>query len=141
MRSNAEALRRFLVEQFYDVDVFINAMKRGEVDIFDPEIVYEDAELPDHVGEVYRGYERVLHSAETWREGGGHMTLELSEIVGQGDELVSIHTLHVKTDHAGIELDGPVAYHWTFRNGKVVHLRGYGVPEEALAAAGLRAAT
>lgn len=135
MARNADTLRQFLVETFYDIDVFIDAMRRGEVELFAPDIVYEDANLPDHIGERYEGHERVLKAAERWREGSEVLTLTLDEVIGEGDDLVSVHQLHTQTE--GIELDGPVAYHWRFRDGKVVHLQSFRSRAEALASAGL----
>jgi len=38
----------------------------------------------------------------------------------------------------GIELDGPLAYLWTFRGGKIVYFRSYIDPEQALESGGLR---
>jgi ketosteroid isomerase-like protein len=66
------------------------------------------------------------------------MTIELEEIVGTGDRLVSLHRVSAKTRHTGIEFSGPVAYEWTFRNGKVIHFQSFRDRNEALEAAGLR---
>jgi ketosteroid isomerase-like protein len=65
------------------------------------------------------------------------MTIELEEILGSGDRLVSIHRVSGKAGHTGIEFSGPVAYQWTFRNGKVIHFQSFRDPSEALEAAGL----
>jgi hypothetical protein len=82
--------------------------------IFDPEVAYEDTTLPDHIGDVYRGYDGLARAAERWLEPYESLTIELERIVGTGDRLVSIHQA------------------WTFRNGKVVHLCSYRDPAEAL---------
>ena len=65
------------------------------------------------------------------------LTIELERIVGEGDRLVSIHRARSRARHTGIEFEGPLAYVWTFRDGKVIHLRSYLDPAEALEAAGL----
>jgi ketosteroid isomerase-like protein len=51
---------------------------------------------------------------------------------------VSIHRVRGRARYSGIEDEGPAAYVWTFRNGKVVHFRSYRDPDEALEAAGLQ---
>jgi hypothetical protein len=135
MSRNADALRRFLVDCFCDIDVFIDAMRQGEVELFDADMVYEDANLPDHIGEIYRGHDRILLAAERWREGSERLRLTLDEIIGDGDDIVSVHHLHAATE--GMELVGPVAYHWKFRAGRVVHLQSFRGREEALDVAGL----
>ena len=111
----------------------------GEMDmsILDPEVVYEDANLPDHIGETYRGHEGVARATERWLEAYEAVTVELERIVGTGDRLVSIHRARGRARYSGIEDEGRVAYAWTFRNGKVIHFQSYRDPSEALEAAGL----
>jgi ketosteroid isomerase-like protein len=104
----------------------------------DPDVVYEDANLPDHIGETYRGPEGILRAAERWADASETLTLELVRIVGSGDRFVSVHQSHSKARHSGMEFDGPLAYAWTFRDGRIVHLQSYRDPAEALEAAGLR---
>jgi ketosteroid isomerase-like protein len=125
---NAEKLRTFWA-----------AWKPGEeMDMsLDPEVVYEDANLPDHIGETYRGHEGVARATERWLEAYESVSLELERIVGVGDRLVSIHRARGRARYSGIEDEGPVAYAWTFRNGKVIHFQSYRDPAEALEAAGL----
>jgi hypothetical protein len=109
-RGNVENLRALLEE------MDLEAWRRGESDmsLLDPRVTYEDTTLPDHVGETYRGPEGVARATERWLEPYERLT------------------------YTGIEAEGPVAYLWTFRDGKVIHFRSYRDPDEALAAAGLR---
>jgi ketosteroid isomerase-like protein len=131
--GNVETLRAFL--EALDLE----AWRRGEGDmsLLDPQVAYEDTTLPDHVGETYRGPEGVARATERWLEPYERLTIELEQIVGAGDRLVSIHRVRGSARYTGIEAEGPVAYLWTFRDGKVIHFRSYRDPEEALAAAGL----
>ena len=109
-----------------------------DMSILDPKVTYQDANLPDHIGETYRGHEGVARATERWLEPYESVTIELERIVGRGDHLVSIHHARSKARYTGIEDEGPVAYTWTFRDGKVIHFRSYRDPAEALEAAGLR---
>jgi ketosteroid isomerase-like protein len=43
----------------------------------------------------------------------------------------------LKARYTGIEVESPVAYVWTFRKRKVIHIHAYSDPAEALEAAGL----
>jgi ketosteroid isomerase-like protein len=133
-RGNVENLRALLEE------MDLEAWRRGESDmsLLDPRVTYEDTTLPDHVGETYRGPEGVARATERWLEPYEELTIELEQIVGAGDRLVSIHRVWGRARYTGIEAEGPVAYLWTFRDGKVIHFRSYRDPEEALEAAGLR---
>jgi ketosteroid isomerase-like protein len=112
----------------------------GEMDmsILDPDVIYEDSNLPDHIGEAYRGHEGIARATGRWLESYESLTIELERIVGSGDRLVSIHRGRSKARYTGIEEEGPLAYLWTFRDGKVIHFRSYRKPAEALEAAGLR---
>jgi ketosteroid isomerase-like protein len=109
-----------------------------DMSLLDPEVTYEDRNLPDHVGEAYRGHAGVRRATERWLEPYEELMIDLEEVVGTGDRLVSIHHVRAKARHTGIEFEGPVAYQWTFRDGKVIYLRSYGDRDEALEAAGLR---
>jgi ketosteroid isomerase-like protein len=124
------------------VRAFWEAWTPGEelpMSIFDPGVAYEDSTLPDHVGETYRGHAGLTRAAERWLDPYESLKIELERIVGSGDRLVSIHHARAKARYSGIEDDGPLAYLWIFRDGKVIHLRSYRDPAEALAAAGLEA--
>jgi len=110
----------------------------SDLSFLDPEVTYEDGTLPDHIGETYRGHEGVARATARWIEPFASLTIELERIVGTGDQLVSIHHSRATARHTGIEFEGPLAYVYTFRDGKVIHFRSYRDPQEALEAAGLR---
>jgi ketosteroid isomerase-like protein len=135
--EDLEKLRGFL--EGWDPKATLEAWYRGEADIslLDPEIAYEDTILPDHVGETYHGYEGIARATERWLEPFERVTVELERIVGTGDRLVSIHHVEMKAEHTGLDFDMDLAYVWTFRDGKVIHLKSFWDPGEALEAAGL----
>jgi ketosteroid isomerase-like protein len=128
--ANAESLR-----------VFWDRWSRGEdnLSLLDPDVVFEDDNLPDHAGEAYHGHEGVMRATERWLEPFEYMNISLERIVGEGDRFVTVHQTHAKARHSGLEFEGPLAYAWTFRDGKVIHFRSYRDVDEALAAAGLEA--
>ena len=107
----------------------------GDMDmsLLDLEVEYEDSNLPDHAGEIYRGHEGVARATERWLEAYESLTLELERIAGTGDRLVSIHRARARARYTGIDEEGQLAYVWTFRDGKVIHFRSYRDPAEALA--------
>jgi ketosteroid isomerase-like protein len=144
--ENVASLRAFL-EDWSREPWTPEAWKRGEViemSFFDPEVVYEDTVLPDHVGEAYRGHDGVERAAKRWVEPQEWLLVELERIIEVGDHLVSVHRLRSKARHSGIEFDtrdagfSPLAYLWTFRDGKVIHFKSFLGVEPALEAAGLR---
>jgi ketosteroid isomerase-like protein len=118
---------------------FGKAWGSGEVDmsLLDPDVAYEDTILPDHIGETYHGHDGVARAMERWTEPYEELTVELERIVGDGEVLVSIHRVHSRAGHTGIQFDSLIAYLWQFQAGKVVLFRSYWEPSDALAAAGL----
>ena len=127
-QANVENLRSFLRSWSFDPS------RRRDVDLslLDPDVTFEDTALPDIVGERYSGHQGVIRATKRWIEAYEWMVIEFEEIVDAGDRLVSIHRVRAKARHTGIEFDYPVAYLWTFRNGKVIHFRGYTDPNQAL---------
>jgi ketosteroid isomerase-like protein len=139
-QENVERLRTFL--QSWGREAWtLEAWEGGgviDISLLDPEVVYEDQNLPDHVGEAYRGHEGIARAAKRWLEPNEWLLIELKQILGTGDRLVSIHRVRSKARHSGIEFDTPLAYAWTFRDGRIVHFQSFREPDEALEAAGLR---
>jgi ketosteroid isomerase-like protein len=76
---------------------------RGNFDLsmLDPEVVYEDTVLPDSAGETYQGPEGVVRGWTRWAEAWEEFTTEVEQIFDAGDQLVSIHTVHLQGKHSG----------------------------------------
>jgi ketosteroid isomerase-like protein len=107
------------------------------VALYAPDYVYEDAVLPDHAGESYRGLDGSLRAAETWIEPFEWFVVDLDRIIDAGERVVSLHRARGKMRHTGIEFESPLAYVFTFQDGKVVHERAFVDHAEALKAVGL----
>jgi ketosteroid isomerase-like protein len=136
-QENAENLRAFLETWGREPWTLETWQQAPMIDMsfFDPEVVYEDTTLPDHIGEAYRGHEGVLRAARRWVEPNEWLLVELKQVIEAGDRLVSIHHLRSKARYTGIEFELPLAYLWTFRDGKVIHFQSYLDPQRALEAA------
>jgi len=111
----------------------------ADLSLFDPEAVFEDDVLPDNAGETFHGHEGIARAVQRWSEPYESLTVELEQIVGTGDRLVSIHRIRARARYTGMDLDAPLAYVWTFQEGKVIHFRSFANPKQALNAAGLKA--
>lgn len=138
-QGNAERLRVFL-QAWSDAPWTREDLRRdglGDMSIFHPDVVYEDANLPDHAGEPYRGLGGIARATERWIEPFAWMRLELERIADGGEKVVSIHRWRAQARHTGIEFDAQLAYLWEFHGGQVIHFRSYIDPQAALRAAGL----
>jgi ketosteroid isomerase-like protein len=100
-----------------------------------PEITYEeDPRWPgsgtyrgkDEVAEAFEGYIDVFSS--------GEVTVE--EFVEVGDRLVALIRFNVVSAGGDVPLDHVWGYVCEARDGKLIRLRAYSDPEEALSAAG-----
>jgi ketosteroid isomerase-like protein len=105
--------------------------------LFAPDAVYEDAVLPDHAGEAYRGLDGFNRAAESWMQPFEWMLVELEEVIDADEFVVSLHRARGKMKHTEIEFESPLAYVYTFQDGKVVHQRAFVDHAEALTAVGL----
>jgi ketosteroid isomerase-like protein len=116
-----------------------DAWNQGDFDLsmLDPEVIFEETVLPDEAGETYRGHEGVLRAWRRWTEAWEEFTTELEQIVDAGERLVVICTVHLRGKHSGAPVTLRYAYLYTLRDGKVIHIRSYLNPADALEAAGL----
>ena len=131
VNENVEKLRVWL--KTWDLEALI----RGEIDFsfVDPDVTYEDAILPDHAGEVYRGQQALIHAAQVWLGPYETFSLGLERILDAGDCVVSIHRFRARARHTGIEFEEPLAWLFTLRAGKIIRWRAYRSADEALEAA------
>lgn len=106
--------------------------------LYAPDAVYEDAVLPDHVGESYRGLDGFVRAAEAWIEPLEWLLVELDQIIDADERVVSLHRARLKMRHTEIEFESPLAYIFTFQDGKVVHHRAFVDHAEALETVGLQ---
>jgi ketosteroid isomerase-like protein len=105
--------------------------------LYAPDAVYEDAVLPDHVGETYRGLDGFIRSGEEWIQPFEWLVVELEQIIDANERVVSLHRARAKALHTEIEFESPLAYVFTFQDGKVIHQRAFVDHAEALKAAGI----
>jgi ketosteroid isomerase-like protein len=108
--------------------------------LFAPDFVFVAdvaLESPDMAGQTYRGSEGFRRSIETYTEPFESVIFDFERIVGSGDRFVSIHRVRARARHTGISFEEQAAYLWTFRDGRIVHIRNFRDVAEALKAAGL----
>jgi len=101
-----------------------------------PEIVYEEDPRWPGSG-TYRGSDAVAGAFEGYVEvfGAGEITVE--DLVESGDLLVALIRFNVVSVAGDVPLDHVWGYVCEARDGRLVRLRAYWDPDEALAAAGV----
>jgi uncharacterized protein len=89
-------------------------------------------------GEPFRGHEGVREYLDAISDDWSQRAVELDRLIEAGDEVVLRGRFQARGRSSGVELDAPAAWVVTLRDGKVVRLRAYTDPEDALQAVGLR---
>jgi ketosteroid isomerase-like protein len=101
------------------------------------DVVYEDDVLPDHGGETYRGHAGILRAwaraIEPWED--SENVIEWAR--DAGEQVVSCHRVRGRGRASEIRVDFQYAYVWRFDGEKVVYVKSYRDPANALEAAGL----
>ena len=113
---------------------------RAELDLslLADDIVYEDDILPDHGGETYHGHDGIRRAWDRATEAFDEDTANVVEWTRDaGDRVVSCHHVRGHGAVSAIEVDFRYAYLWQFEGGKVVYLKSYRDPQQAVEAAGL----
>ena len=113
------------------------AYSQAAAALYTPDFIYEDTAMPDHHGEIYRGWEEYRRAVATFTEPFEEMIYDLERLVGSGDRVLSIYRVRATARHTGIKFDLQAAYVLSFRDGMISHVRAYLDPDEALKALGL----
>jgi len=103
----------------------------------DPEVELRSAIIGGAEGNAYRGYEGVREWMGESDAAFGELRLEPEEWRDTGDDVLLLGRLHARGRESGVEIDSAIAWLLTLRGGKIVRMRGYLNPPEALKAAGL----
>ena len=86
---------------------------------------------------VYRGHQGVRKGIRELEEAFSEIQAEQTEIRDLGERVVAIGRLRARGKESGAITESPIAWIVDFKSGKVIRVREYLDPKEALEAAGL----
>ena len=86
---------------------------------------------------VYRGHEGARHGIRELEEAFTELRAEPVEFRDLGERVVAIGHLHGRGKESGVVTESPIVWLVDFEDGKVVRIREYLDPDEALEAAGI----
>ncbi len=86
---------------------------------------------------VYRGHEGACQGIRELEEAFTELRAEPLEFRDIGEPVVAIGQLRGRGKESGVETESPIAWLVDFEDGRVVRIREYADPAEALEAAGL----
>jgi ketosteroid isomerase-like protein len=141
-QQNVEGVRRALA--LYQSPEGVARLASGELDLkfVADDVVWDASELnkliPDLAG-VYHGHEGVRTYWRRWLEAWRDIEYEVEDVLDAGDEVVAlIRNQRQWGRRTGIATEiAPYSMVFGFRDGRLVHWRGYASQEDGLAAAGL----
>jgi ketosteroid isomerase-like protein len=103
----------------------------------DPRVELRSAIVGGAEGNTYNGHDGVrrwmAESDATWAD----LRLEPEQFRDLGDRVLMIGRLYARGRESGIEVETPIAWLSTLRDGKIVRSEGFLDPQKALKAAGL----
>jgi ketosteroid isomerase-like protein len=132
-RENVEAFRR-------GIDAFNARDVEALLEVVDRNVEWHPGLAAVLGGEatVHRGHDGVRRLVRDLYESFVEIHVELSEIRELDDRVVAVGRLRGRGIESGADTDSPAAYVAHFKTGRVILLRTYLDPTEALEAAGLR---
>jgi uncharacterized protein len=103
----------------------------------DPEIELQSAIIGGAEGNTYRGHQGIRDWIAESDAAFAELRMEPEEFRDLGDDVLMIGRLYARGLESGVEIESPIAWLFTLRDGKGVCARGYLSIHEALEAAGL----
>ena len=88
-------------------------------------------------GKAYRGHDGVREMLADFDQDWEYVQVDAEEFRDADDEVVVLGRLHGRGRASGVELDVPMGFVWTLRDGKVVRIQSFSEQADALRAAGL----
>jgi ketosteroid isomerase-like protein len=104
----------------------------------DPEVEWQGLIAGLGEGGVYRGHEGTRRWLSDIYDAFDETHADVDDAIAVGEVVVLVGRLHYRGMASGAESESPVGWMLRFRRGKVIRLRVFRDPEDALEAVGLR---
>ena len=117
------------------------ALGRRDVDCFlelsDPAVEWHSSISVVSEGGAYHGHDGIRQYMSDVIETFEDLEATLDHVIDVGDLVLAVGRLHYRGKTSGVETEADMGWVFRFRQGKVVYLRAFRDPEEALATTGL----
>jgi ketosteroid isomerase-like protein len=120
---------------------FEHVEKTGEIlgEAVHPDFVWDTTTFRGAIRPgTYVGVDETNEWLADWLDSFEDWSLDIEEVFGAGDQVVTIVRQHGKAKHGGPEVEMRFAQVWTFRDGLGARMEMYADRDEALEAAGLQ---
>ena len=119
------------------LDAWVNRDAEALLGFMDPAVGLESAIIGGAEGNTFRGHQGVREWMAESDAAFDDLRVEREEYRDAGDRVLILCHLYARGSESGVELDSPLAWLCTLRDGKIVRQQGYFNPQEALEAVGL----
>jgi ketosteroid isomerase-like protein len=107
------------------------------LEVSDPEVEWHTSLSVVSEGGAYHGHEGIRQYMSDIDETFDSFEATLDKVLDVGDLVLAVGRLHYRGKASGVEMDAQLGWIFRFREGKLVSLRAFRDPENALAAVGL----
>jgi ketosteroid isomerase-like protein len=129
-QENVEILRR--------IAAALGRRDLGEfLELTDPEVEWHSSISVISEGGAYHGHDGVRQYMRDVDETFESLDATVDSVLDVGNLVVAVGHLCYRGKASGVEMEVPLGWVYRFRNGKVVYLRAFRDPEQALSTVGL----
>ena len=107
------------------------------LDLTDPAVEWHSSISVVSEGGAYHGHDGVRQYVSDVEDTFESLEATVDRVLDVGDVVIAVGRLHYRGKVSGIETEAPMGWVYRFRQGKVVYLRAFRDPEQALEAVGL----
>jgi ketosteroid isomerase-like protein len=124
------------------VQQIADALGRRDLDLFldvsDPAVEWHSSISVIAEGGAYHGHDGIRQYMSDVIEAFDLLDATLDRTLDVGDLVVGVGRLHYRGKASGVDSVVPMGWVFKFREGKLIYLRAFPDPEQALEAVGLR---
>ena len=107
------------------------------IELADPEVEWHSFLAQLGEGGVYRGHDGLRQYVEDLRDAWEFLRTDVDDFLAVGAVVVVVGRLRYRGKGSGVETESAAGYVTRFRDGRLVYMRAFRDPEEALMALGL----
>jgi ketosteroid isomerase-like protein len=107
------------------------------IELTDPEVEWHSFLAQLGEGSVYRGHDGMRRYVRDVSDAWEFLRTDVDDVLAVGDVVVVIGRLRYRGKGSGVETESAAGYVGKFREGRMVYMRAFRDPEQALLALGL----
>jgi ketosteroid isomerase-like protein len=107
------------------------------IELTDPDVEWHSVFAQLGEGGVYRGHDGIRRYVRDLSDVWENMRTNVDDVLSVGAVVLLVGRLHYRGRGSGIETESPLGIVAKFRQGRIVYMRAFQEPEQALLATGL----